>query len=97
MSSLPAEQMTARSGRAIGLDTLPSREQIADRMFSDSCIELARIRDVLTPAFQRHQKALDAQAEHGRDVKYPGMGKLLAEAWREFIVQRTVEAERAKA
>jgi hypothetical protein len=94
--------MTAYAGRAEGLSgtisaaNLPTREQIADRMFSDSCIELARIRDMLTPAFQRHQKALDAQAEHGREVKYPGMGKLLGQAWMEYQVQLTVAAERAK-
>ncbi len=78
------------------LADLPSREAIADRMFSDSCIELAKIRDMLEPAFTRHQKALDALADHGREAKYPGMGKLLTEAWREFVVQRTVEAERAR-
>lgn len=95
MSNLPTEQMTAHGG-FWELAALPTREQIADKMWSESCIELARIRDMLAPAFDRHQKALDAQAEHGRESKYPGMGPLLTEAWREHCVLRTVEAEREK-
>lgn len=73
-----------------------TREQIADKLFSDSCAELAKIRNMLEPAFARHQKALDAMSDHGREVKYPGMGKLLTEAWREFQVQQQVERERVK-
>ena len=75
---------------------LPTREQIADKMWSESCIELARIRDMLGPAFTRHQAALDALADHGRESKYPGMGPLLTEAWREFQVKAQVELERTK-
>lgn len=95
MSSHPA--LTAEQKRTyVTVSDLPSREAIADKMWSESCIELARIRDMLEPAFTRHQKALDALQAHGRDSKYPGMGKLLTEAWREFQVQRQVEAERTK-
>jgi hypothetical protein len=74
-----------------------SREQLADRLWSESCIELATIRDMLAPAFERHQKALDETAVSGRDNNYQrGMGPLLTEAWREFQVKRQVEKERRK-
>jgi hypothetical protein len=74
-----------------------TREQLADRLWSESCIELAKIRDMLAPAFKRHQDALDATAELGRDNNYQrGMGPLLTEAWREFQVKQQVEKERRK-
>ncbi len=76
---------------------LPSKEQQADKLWSDSCAELNRIRLLLEPAFKRHAKALEATAEHGRDNNYQrGMGHLLVEAWREFQVKAQVEKERTK-
>lgn len=80
----------------LSIQDLPTREQIADRMWSESCQELAQIRDMLPGAFHRHQKALSALAEHGRESKYPGMGKLLTESWREFQVQAQIAKERRK-
>jgi hypothetical protein len=82
----------------LSLSALPTREQLADKLWSESCGELARIRDMLAPAFARHQKAIDETAKHGRDNNYQrGMGPLLTEAWREFQVKQQVEKERTAA
>lgn len=97
MSSVAHRSVSYTTSGTYTVADLPSREQIADKMFSESCIELARIRDLLAPAFARHQKALAALHDHGREAKYPGMGRLMMQAWMEFQVQETVKAERNKA
>ena len=74
---------------------LPSREQQAHKLWADSCIELQRIEKMLAPAFERHQKALDACAEYGSENRLR-MNPYMQEAWMTWEAKQLAAAERAK-
>ena len=74
---------------------LPTREQQAHKLWADSCIELQRIEKMLAPAFERHQKALDACAEHGSENRLR-MNPYMQEAWMTWEAKQLAAAERAK-
>jgi hypothetical protein len=78
-----------------GRDGLPTREQQAHKLWADSCIELQRIEKMLAPAFERHQKALDACAEYGSENRLR-MNPYMQEAWMTWEAKRQVELEREK-
>ena len=95
MSNLTVEEMIAHSRSVWGLSSLPSREQQAHKLWADSCIELQRIEKMLAPAFERHQKALDACAEYGSENRLR-MNPYMQEAWMTWEAKQLAAAERAK-
>ena len=80
---------------AMRYKSLPGREQQAHKLWADSCIELQRIEKMLAPAFERHQKALDACAEYGSENRLR-MNPYMTEAWQKWEARRQVELEKAK-
>ena len=76
-------------------NVLPTREQQAHKLWADSCIELQRIEKMLAPAFERHQKALDACAEYGSENRLR-MNPYMQEAWSVWSAKQLAAAERAK-
>jgi hypothetical protein len=97
MSNL-AERVTQANETAqkLGLPpVLPTREQQAHKLWADSCIELQRIEKTLAPAFERHQKALDACAEYGSENRLR-MNPYMQEAWSVWSAKQLAAAERAK-
>ena len=76
-------------------NVLPTREQQAHKLWADSCIELQRIEKMLAPAFERHQKALDACAEYGSENRLR-MNPYMQEAWMTWEAKRQVEIERTR-
>jgi len=83
------------SPRAQTFVQLPTREQQAHKLWADSCIELQRIEKMLAPAFERHQKALDACAEYGSENRLR-MNPYMQEAWSVWSAKQLAAAERAK-
>ena len=80
---------------AMRYKSLPGREQQAHKLWADSCIELQRIEKMLAPAFERHQKALDACAEYGSENRLR-MNPYMQEAWMTWEAKQLAAAERAK-
>ena len=90
------ENATASSERFNAtVANLPTREQQAHKLWADSCIELQRIEKMLAPAFERHQKALDACAEYGSENRLR-MNPYMQEAWMTWEAKQLAAAERAK-
>ncbi len=75
---------------------LPTKEQQADKLWSDSCQEIRAEMPRLRAMFARHQKAIEEGAKFGRQCSLD-MDEETKRYWQEFQVQRLVEAERAKA
>jgi hypothetical protein len=77
------------------LSDLPTREQLADKLWSESCQEIRAEMPRLRSMFARHQKAIEEGAKYGRKNSLD-MDEETKRYWQEWQVQRTVELERTK-
>ena len=92
MSTLRDEQL-AHYTRQIA--DLPTREALADKLWSESCQELRAETPRLNAMLARHQHAIDEGLKYGRESKLK-MDPVLERAFQEWQVRQQVEAERAK-
>jgi hypothetical protein len=72
-----------------------TNEQLADKLWSESCQEIRAEMPRLRAMFARHQRAIEEGARYGRQCALD-MDEETKRYWQEWQVQRLVEAERAK-
>jgi hypothetical protein len=78
---------------ATSTSNLPTREQLADKLWSESCQELRQLTPQLNAMLARHQHAIDEGAKYGRECRLK-MDSVLERAFQEWQVRQQVEKER---
>jgi hypothetical protein len=91
--SSPREELSVVFPNASVVSNLPTREQLADKLWSESCQEIRAEMPRLRAMFARHQKAIDEGRVYGRQNTLD-MDDETKRYWQEWQVQRQVEKER---